>query len=233
MRRSSRIWRWRRWSRPPLVREGQVTFGDFEAYPRMTPAQQVGGDFVDMLERAAGTLFVTVGDVSGKGVPAALFMAAAQGAITSVASGTGNIAAIGSEVNRRLCHENPMGLFVTCVLATVDLKEGVVEYVCAGHEPAVIVQADGSRRVLPMTGGLAMGVIDDFEYDMRREALHATETLFLYTDGLTDAVNGGGELFGKGPARGHARRRGAALAGADCGPRLAQDRRLLRRGRGR
>ena len=180
-----------------LVREGQVTFGDFEAYARMTPAQQVGGDFVDMLERAAGTLFVTVGDVSGKGVPAALFMAAAQGAITSVASGTGNIAAIGSEVNRRLCHENSMGLFVTCVLATVDLKEGVVEYVCAGHEPAVIVQADGSRRVLPMTGGLAMGIIDDFEYDMRREKLHVGETLFLYTDGLTDAVNLDGELFGK------------------------------------
>ncbi len=169
-----------------LVREGQVQFGDFEAYARMTPAQQVGGDFVDMLKPAAGTLFVTVGDVSGKGVPAALFMAASQGAITSVASGTGKIAAIASEVNRRLCHENPMGLFVTCVLAMVDLEEGVIEYVCAGHEPAVIVQADGSRRVLPMTGGLAMGILDDFEYDMRREALHAKETLFLYTDGLTD-----------------------------------------------
>ena len=124
-------------------------------------------------------------------------MAAAQGAITSAASGRGGTAAIGSEVNRRLCHENPMGLFVTCVLATVDLNEGVVEYVCAGHEPAVIVQADGSRRVLPMTGGLAMGIIDDFEYDMRREKLHVGETLFLYTDGLTDAVNLDGELFGK------------------------------------
>jgi sigma-B regulation protein RsbU (phosphoserine phosphatase) len=179
------------------VREGQVTFGDFEAYARMTPAQQVGGDFVDMRELTAGTLFVTVGDVSGKGVPAALFMAAAQGAITSVASGMSGIAAIATEVNRRLCHENPMGLFFTCVLATVDLDKGVVEYVCAGHEPAVVMQTDGSRRVPPMTGGLAMGVIDDFEYNMRREELHTGETLFLYTDGLTDAVNLGGELFGK------------------------------------
>ena len=95
----------------------------------------------------------------------------------------------------------------------------------------MIVQADGSRRVLPMTGGLAMGIIDDFEYGMRREKLHAGETLFLYTDGLTDAVNGGGELFGKD--RLEATLDGAALAGAACGPRLAQDRRLLRRGRGR
>ena len=180
-----------------LVREGKMQFGDFEAYARMTPAQQVGGDFVDILEPAAGRLFVTVGDVSGKGVPAALFMAASQGAITSVASGMGGIAAMASEVNRRLCHENPMGLFVTCVLATVDLDQGIVEYVCAGHEPAVIVQADGSRRVLPMTGGLAMGVIDDFEYDMHREEMYAGETLFVYTDGLTDAVNRVGELFGK------------------------------------
>ena len=90
-----------------------------------------------MLERVAGTLFVTVGDVSGKGVPATLFMAA-QGAIASVASGTGKIAAIVSEVNRRLCHENPMGLFVTCVLAMVDLEEGVVEYVCAGPSPPAV-----------------------------------------------------------------------------------------------
>ena len=180
-----------------LVREGNVKFGDFEAYARMTPAQQVGGDFVDMRELTAGTLFVTVGDVSGKGVPAALFMAASQGAITSVASGMSGIAAIATEVNRRLCHENPMGLFFTCVLATVDLDKGVVEYVCAGHEPAVVIQTDGSRRVPPMTGGLAMGVIDDFEYNMRREELHTGETLFLYTDGLTDAVNLGGELFGK------------------------------------
>ena len=97
----------------------------------------------------------------------------------------------------------------------------------------MIVQADGSRRVLPMTGGLAMGIIDDFEYDMRREKLHVGETLFLYTDGLTDAVNLDGELFGKD--RLEATLDGAAGRSPEqtCGPRLAQDRRLLRRGRGR
>ena len=180
-----------------LVREGNAEVGDFTAYSRMTPAQQVGGDFVDMLEPSAGTLFLTVCDVSGKGVAAALFMAASQGAINSAASAIGSISAIATEANRRLCAENPTGLFVTGMLAIVDLEHGYMDYVCAGHEPAFLVQADGSLRTLPMTSGLAMGVLDDFDYRSHREELQVGETLFLYTDGLTDAVNPGGELFGK------------------------------------
>ena len=181
-----------------LVREGNADLGTFGAYARMTPAQQVGGDFVDVLEPAGDRLFVTVGDVSGKGVAAALFMAAAQGAITSAATGSSDgVAKIARAANERLCSENPMGLFVTCVLAVVDLKQGVIEYVCAGHEPALLVRADGSRSMLPVTEGVAMGVIDDFPYTSGRETLKPGETLFLYTDGLTDAVNREGELFGK------------------------------------
>jgi len=182
-----------------LVREGNVDLGGFAAYARMTPAQQVGGDFVDVLEPSGGKLFFTVCDVSGKGVAAALFMAASQGAINAAASESqsGDVGAIASEANRRLCAENPMGLFVTGVLAVVDLERAVMEYVCAGHEPAFLVAADDSRRPLPMTGGVAMGVLDDFEYESRKEKLGPGEALFLYTDGLTDAVNLTGELFGK------------------------------------
>ena len=182
-----------------LVREGNVDLGSFVAYARMTPAQQVGGDFVDVLEPSGGQLFFTVCDVSGKGVAAALFMAASQGAINAAASQsqTGDVGAIATEANRRLCAENPMGLFVTGVLAIVDLDRAVMQYVCAGHEPAFLVAADDSRRPLPMTGGVAMGVLDDFEYESREEELRPGDALFLYTDGLTDAVNLRGELFGK------------------------------------
>ena len=182
-----------------LVREGNVDLGSFAAYARMTPAQQVGGDFVDMLEPSGGKLFFTVCDVSGKGVAAALFMAAAQGAINAAAteSQNGDVGSIAAEANRRLCAENPMGLFVTGVLAVVDLERAVMQYVCAGHEPAFLVAADDSRRPLPMTGGVAMGVLDDFEYECREEELRPGDALFLYTDGLTDAVNLTGELFGK------------------------------------
>ena len=182
-----------------LVREGNVDLGGFAAYARMTPAQQVGGDFVDVLEPSGGKLFFTVCDVSGKGVAAALFMAASQGAINGAASESqrGDVGAIATEANRRLCGENPMGLFVTGVIAVVDIERAVMKYVCAGHEPAFLVAADDSRRPLPMTDGVAMGVLDDFEYESREEKLRPGDTLFLYTDGLTDAVNLSGELFGK------------------------------------
>ncbi|MCY4588173.1 MAG: SpoIIE family protein phosphatase [Bryobacterales bacterium] len=180
-----------------LVREGSADLGTFSAYARMTPAQQVGGDFVDIAEPSDGMLFLAVGDVSGKGVAAALFMAASQAAVKSASAEHAAIDAIAEKANSRLCSQNPMGLFVTCVLAWVNLNNGVVDYVCAGHEPAYLISPDDSRRPLPMTGGLAMGLMEDFGYASRREILQPGETLFLYTDGLTDATNRKGELFGK------------------------------------
>ena len=180
-----------------LVREGGVDLGAFSAYARMTPAQQVGGDFVDFAESSDGRLFFAIGDVSGKGVAAALFMAASQAAVKSASTEYAKIAAVAEAANRRLCRQNPMYLFVTCMLATVNLKNGEVEYVCAGHEPAFLLGSDDSRRSLPLTGGLAMGLIEDFSYSSRREILQPGETLFLYTDGLTDATNLDGELFDK------------------------------------
>ncbi len=180
-----------------LVREGSVNVGAFSAYARMTPAQRIGGDFVDVAETSQGMMLLTIGDVSGKGVAAALFMAASQAAVKSAFIELTEISAVADEANHRLCRQNPMGLFVTCVLAIVNLKNGVVDYVCAGHEPAFLMCPDGSRRTLPMTGGLAMGLMEDFGYSSRREVLQPGETLLLYTDGLTDATNLDGDLFGK------------------------------------
>ena len=154
-----------------LVREGNVEIGPFSAYARMTPAKHVGGDFVDVVGPSDGTLFFVIGDVSGKGVAAALFMAASQSAVKSAFLGRAEIGTIAAEVaaiaedtNRRLCSQNPMGMFVTCMLAMVNLENGAVDYVCAGHEPAFLIGNDDSRRVLPLTGGLAMGLMEDFDY---------------------------------------------------------------------
>ena len=180
-----------------LVREGGADLGTFSAYARMTPAQLVGGDFVDVAEPSDGMLFFAIGDVSGKGVAAALFMAASQAAVKSASAEHAAIDAVAEKANSRLCNQNPMGLFVTCVLARVNLDNGVVDYVCAGHEPAFLIGSDDSRRPLPMTDGLAMGLMEDFGYSSKREVLQPGETLFLYTDGLTDATNLNGELFGK------------------------------------
>ncbi len=181
-----------------LVREGNVDLRTFLACSRMTPAQRVGGDFVDFMEPSDGTLFIAIGDVSGKGVAAALFMAASQAAIKfAVAERIETISAIAEEANRRLCSQNPMGLFVTCILAMVDLKAGTVDYVSAGHEPPLMIGTDDSRWPLPGTNGVPMGLLDDFPYESGTVSLQPGETLFLYTDGLTDMVNLDGDLFGK------------------------------------
>ena len=180
-----------------LVREGNAEFETFSVSARMTPAQQIGGDLVEFTESSTGTLFFVIGDVSGKGVAAALFMAASQAAMMSAFAEHAGISTIANEANRRLCKQNPMGLFVTCVLGILDMESGRFDYVCAGHEPAYLVAPDDSRRPLPMTRGLAMGLMEDFEYASGSETLQPDETLFLYTDGLTDAVNLSGTLFGK------------------------------------
>ncbi len=181
-----------------LVREGTVQLKAFSACARMNPAQRVGGDFVDFLEPEEGKLFVAIGDVSGKGVAAALFMAASQAAVKfAVAERIETISAIADEANRRLCSQNPMGLFVTTFLAMVDLKNGTIDYVSAGHEPPYILGPNGSRKTLPPTGGLAMGLMEDFPYSSGTTVLQPGETLFLYTDGLTDMVNIEGEIFGR------------------------------------
>ena len=180
-----------------LVREGDAEFGTFSVSARMTPAQQIGGDFVEFTDASGGTLFFVLGDVSGKGVAAALFMAASQSAMMSAFAEHTGISAIANEANRRLCQQNPMGLFVTCLLGILDLESGRFDYVCAGHEPAYLVGPDDDRRALAMTRGLAMGLMDDFDYSSGSEVIQPGETLFIYTDGLTDAVNLSGTLFGK------------------------------------
>ena len=180
-----------------LVREGDAEFGSFSVSARMTPAQQIGGDFVEFTDASGGKLSFVLGDVSGKGVAAALFMAASQSAVMGAFAELTGISTIANEANRRLCQQNPMGLFVTCVLGVLDLESGRFDYVCAGHEPAYVVGPDDRRRPLPMTQGLAMGLMDDFEYASGSEVIQPGETLFIYTDGLTDAVNLSGTLFGK------------------------------------
>ena len=180
-----------------LVREGDVEFGAFSVSARMTPAQQIGGDFVEFTDASGGKLSFVLGDVSGKGVAAALFMAASQSAVMGAFAELTGISTIANEANRRLCQQNPMGLFVTCVLGVLDLESGRFDYVCAGHEPAYVIDPDDRRRPLPMTQGLAMGLMDDFEYASGSEVIQPGETLFIYTDGLTDAVDLSGTLFGK------------------------------------
>ncbi len=179
-----------------LVQQGNTNVGNLTGHARMTPAQMVGGDLIEMHVPEAGKLFVALGDVSGKGVAAALFMAASSAAIRAASADPIGVDIIAADINNRLCAENPMGLFVTCLLAVFDLDNGTVEYTCAGHDPALLIKPDGNREPLPTTGDMAMGIMEDFDYSSRRAQLAPGDTFFVYTDGLTDAVNRKGKLFG-------------------------------------
>ena len=180
-----------------LVQQGNTNIGNLSGHARMTPAQMVGGDLIEMHVPEAGKLFVALGDVSGKGVAAALFMAASSAAIRAASADPIGVDVIAADINNRLCAENPMGLFVTCLLAIFDLEKGTVDYTCAGHDPALLIKPDGARTALPTTGDMAMGILEDFDYSSHREQLAPGDTFFVYTDGLTDAINRKGKLFGR------------------------------------
>ena len=179
-----------------LVQEGYVTAGSIQGYARMTPATQVGGDFVMLQELDAGRLFYALGDVSGKGVSASLFMVAAQAAIGNAVESCTGIAEIAGQANREIFRVNPMRLFVTCAMGLVDSCTGVIDYVHAGHEPARYFDASGASGDLPLTDGLAMGVDESYDYAAGQRKLAPGDTVLLYTDGLTDAVDRNNRMFG-------------------------------------
>ena len=178
-----------------LVREGTADLGIYTICARMEPAQQVGGDFVDFFEDGNSVICV-VGDVSGKGVASALFMAASQAAIRFAANESSDIAEICQSANNRLCHQNPMGLFVTVFIARVNLETGEAVYTLAGHEPPYLLSG-GTRTTIAGTGGIAMGVLDGIPYDTNLIRMKPGEYLFSYTDGLTDMINLAGDIYGK------------------------------------
>ena len=180
-----------------LVQGGRVQSGSIQGYTRMTPAKQVGGDFVMLQELTGGRLFFVVGDVSGKGVSASLFMVAVQAAISNAAESCSGISEIAGQANRDICRMNPMSLFVTCAMGLVNTRTGVIDYIHAGHDPGLYFEASGDPGELPLTDGLAMGVEKGFDYAPRQWKLSPGDTMFLYTDGLTDAVDRNGRMFGE------------------------------------
>ena len=176
-----------------------------EIFAGMEPARDVGGDFFDVIDLADGRIGITVADVSGKGVPAALFMMSSCTLLKSVAvaranSGDGNRLPrpdeVLSEVNRLLQENNDAAMFVTVFFAIFDSRTGELVYSNGGHNPPVILHADGSSSLLPQEPGVALGIAPEFNYDMYNTTLAPGDALVLYTDGVTEAENEKTEQFG-------------------------------------
>ena len=163
----------------------------------MTPAQELGGDFYDCFTLPDGRLGIVIADVSGKGVPAAFFMAIVRTMMRSAAheySGPGQCM---REVNDAVCEQNPHSLFVTMFYGILDPTSGRFDYANAGHNPPFLVGADGQVTDLPSTSGVVVGVMPGLDYNEGAVEMNPGDTLFLYTDGISEAMNDADEEFGE------------------------------------
>ena len=167
----------------------------YEIDGRMQAAREVGGDFYDVLRLENGRIGLSVADVSDKGVPAALFMMSALTLLKGSAIGVGAPGAVLTEVNDLLTEENEAAMFVTLLYAVFNPSNGLLNYANGGHNPPIIVHPDGTSTLLPATGGIALGVAPKFQYEESSVILDPGDTLVLYTDGVTEAMNAEGEEF--------------------------------------
>lgn len=168
----------------------------FDIYGSMVAAKDVGGDFFDFFLIDSNRLGFVIGDVSGKGIPAAIFMAITRTLIRAIGIKGSSAPECLGLVNNLLCRDNVSSMFVTVFYGILTISTGEIEYVSAGHNPPYVVSGAGVKEV-EMTGGMALGVMEDFGFQSKTLRLTAGEKLFLYTDGVTEANNRDLELFGE------------------------------------
>ena len=160
------------------------------------PAREVGGDFYDYRFLDDNRLSILIGDVSGKGVPAALFMAMTQTLFKGFASPARTAADIMSRVNNALCDESHTGMFVTLIYGVLDVRSGALELCNAGHPPPVLLQRHAPARLLQGERHPALGLLRDSPFTSAHFQLQPGDRLVLYTDGVTEAINAAHELYG-------------------------------------
>jgi sigma-B regulation protein RsbU (phosphoserine phosphatase) len=178
----------------PRERAGGPDEG-FEVAARLVPARAVGGDlYVHFVEN--GRAVFMLGDVSGKGMAAALFMAKAKALFDALAPRMVDPGALLTELNRRLCIENEHGMFVTGACGMLDPVSGELTYASAGHDAPLRVRAGQRPEPLTIDGGPILALFDHASYPVRHDRLAPGECLMIYTDGVTDATNTGGAMFG-------------------------------------
>lgn len=155
----------------------------------MIPATTMGGDFYDFIELPDGKIGLVMADVSGKGVPAAFFMAVARTNLRLVACGSSGPSECLRKTNDLLCTQNPMYLFVTIFYGVFDPVSGVLSYANGGHNPPIVRRADGTIVMLASLGDTALGIIEDANFQEHIHQFLPGDSLVLYTDGVTEAFN--------------------------------------------
>lgn len=169
----------------------------FDLHAHLEPARMVGGDFYDCFLVDAHRLFFVVADVSGKGLPASLFMALAKSLLKSIALRTGDDpGAVLTSAGAEIARDNPEALFVTAFAGLLDMRTGTLAFCNAGHEPPLLRRSDAILERLEHAGGPPLCAMDAFEYPTGHRKLAAGEWLCVVTDGVTEAMNERGEPYG-------------------------------------
>ena len=169
---------------------------DFDIYASAAPAKEVGGDFYDMFFVDDKHLAIVIADVSGKGIPAAMFMVIAKTLIKDHSQLGLEPCEVFNRVNNLLCEGNDAGLFVTAWMGIINLESGDMTYVNAGHNPPVMMH-DGKVAYLECKPGFVLAGLEDMKYRQYDEHLDKGDKLFLYTDGATEATDANNELYGE------------------------------------
>ena len=168
---------------------------NIDIFATIQPAWEVGGDLYDFVLTANGSIAFAIADVAGKGMPAALFMAITRTLIkASIRKGL-EPHEILQEVNMELCSNNDSCTFVTLFCGLLNPHTGEVLYSNAGHIPPIVIQANGNGFLLNQETGIAAGVLEDADYRLQRMNLNKGDSLFLYTDGVTEALDQHSRMF--------------------------------------
>ena len=169
---------------------------EIELFASMTPAKEVGGDFYDFYMLDDDHFAMVVGDVSGKGVPAALFMVITKTLLKDTVEHEYNPAKVFEHVNKILCEGNESGLFVTCWMAILTISTGELNFANAGHN-APVIKTNGEIKYLSTKPNLMLAAMDGIPYTNNTIKINTGDRLFIYTDGITEATNDYDELYGE------------------------------------
>ena len=168
---------------------------DFDIYAQTVPAREVGGDFYDFFLVDRSHLCFVIGDASGKGIPAAIFMAFTKTLIKAKAAADLDTGVLMEGVNDELSRGNPADMFITVFCAILNTETGELRYTNGGHNPPVVMRRTGEVSYLDCSGDLVVGIMEGSPYSSRRLTLNPGDRLFLYTDGVTEAMNASDEIF--------------------------------------
>ena len=170
---------------------------EFDIFALMDPAKEVGGDFYDFYMTDEETLNFLIADVSGKGIPAAMFMMRAKTELKTLTEADMTIDQVFTKGNDALCEGNEAGMFVTAWQGGIDLKTGLIKFANAGHNPPLVRHQDGKFEYLRSKAGFVLAGMDGIKYKPQELMLQPGDVIFLYTDGVTEATDVNEQLYGE------------------------------------